>query len=229
MQKQNVITPLNFLRVQSALNRAELARKLGLTQNDIGRMERQNLNCRIDKYETVAKYFCVPVDALLATNLNGVISRLRGRTGASRSLQERVRRRQENCMRIGDKGEAYVHGLEMQKLVHTDYAHAVNGNYAGFEDAHFDILSFAEDGVPIIIEVKTTVGASEDNFFISAPELEKAKACMASGQRYEIHRVHHVDDESRRGRDIIPAAVLLDPNQYEFVPTEYEVRRREAC
>ena len=76
-----------------------------------------------------------------------------------------------------------------EQVIHTAI---VEGDGAGF-----DIASFLPDGSRKYVEVKTTTGPKEADFFISANEVAFAIACLDS---YELCRVFDYDRQSDSGR-----------------------------
>lgn len=99
--------------------------------------------------------------------------------------------------RIGDIGEHYVFEREKARLTKA------NSKFADFVDATpakdprngYDILSYTEDGVPIYIEVKSTLGDLYTPFYITANEKKTAERIRGEGGMYQIHRVYNVGKE----------------------------------
>jgi len=215
------------MRRRFNLTQKQISKKTNLTQNDISRMERGNFSHGMEKFLTLSHFFDIPLEALLYNNIKLVLRTFRAPTKAEHKLSKyytTLRKKQEIT---GIKGEEWVYQLELEKLKETDYRHAVNPNYADDVDAHFDLLSFDEDGTNILIEVKTTTGEADEAFFISADELKKAKECLNNRSRYEVHRVYRINNEKKRGRHIIPADELLS-DDYVFIPVTYMVKKKET-
>jgi hypothetical protein len=84
----------------------------------------------------------------------------------------------------------------------------------------YDVLSYDGAGHPQHIEVKTTRGPSETDFFIS--ENERAFAHQA-GSTYCLYRVHNFDDAEQSG-DIYMLQGDLE-NHFNLTPTDYRARR----
>lgn len=74
--------------------------------------------------------------------------------------------------RIGDIGEQYVFEREKARLqkANSKYADFVDATPAKDPQNGYDILSYTEDGVPIHIEVKSTLGDLYTPFYITANE-----------------------------------------------------------
>ena len=91
------------------------------------------------------------------------------------------------------------------KIVHVA---DVEGDAAGY-----DIRSFAADGQPRYIEVKTTMGGAETGFFLSANELSFASK---NAPHYELHRLSSFDRETSRAEAYVlqgdlAATLVLEP------------------
>lgn len=91
---------------------------------------------------------------------------------------------------LGRAGECFVVEMERAGLVRAGrpdlservrWVSDLDGDGAGY-----DVLSFLEDGSEVYLEVKTTNGAKETPFFISANELEYAALHKT---RYRLYRV----------------------------------------
>jgi hypothetical protein len=87
------------------------------------------------------------------------------------------------------------------------------------DGAGYDIRSFEPDGSTKYIEVKTTTGGSESDFFASANELEFSK--VHSGN-YHLYRVYEYDEKTDCGRFYIQSGFL--ENSFLLVPTNYRLK-----
>ncbi|HEY8420965.1 MAG TPA: DUF3883 domain-containing protein [Thermoclostridium sp.] len=106
---------------------------------------------------------------------------------ATKLTAESIKQLCEKQNDIGFKGEEWVFNQERKKLKGTAFENGINPNYSNDPEAGFDILSFSKNGENLFIEVKTTTGNAEDNFFLSSSEIEKAKECLNNGLKYELH------------------------------------------
>lgn len=99
--------------------------------------------------------------------------------------------------RIGDIGEQYVFEREKARLqkANSKYADSVDATPAKDPQNGYDILSYTEDGVPIHIEVKSTLGDLYTPFYITANEKETAERIKKEGGIYQVHRVYNVGKE----------------------------------
>lgn len=99
--------------------------------------------------------------------------------------------------RIGDIGEHYVFEREKARLAKTNskYADSVDATPAKDPRNGYDILSYTEDGVPIYIEVKSTLGDLYTPFYITANEKETAERIRKEGGIYQVHRVYNIGKE----------------------------------
>ena len=115
--------------------------------------------------------------------------------------------------RIGDIGECYVFECEKSRLkkLNSKYADCVDKTPAEDSRNGYDILSYTEDGIPIHIEVKSTLGGLHTPFYITANEKETSERIRRNGGIYQIHRVYNI------GSNI--SCVVYD-NENEFMYEE---------
>lgn len=99
--------------------------------------------------------------------------------------------------RIGDIGERYVFEREKARLAkaNSKFANLVDATPAKNPQNGYDILSYTEDGVPIYIEVKSTLGDLFTPFYITANEKETAEQIRKEGGIYQVHRVYNIGKE----------------------------------
>lgn len=99
--------------------------------------------------------------------------------------------------KIGDIGERYVFEREKARLqkANSKYADSVDATPAKDPQNGYDILSYTEDGVPIYIEVKSTLGDLYTPFYITANEKETAEHIRKEGGIYQVHRVYNIGKE----------------------------------
>ena len=135
-----------------------------------------------------------------------------------------LREKQQRCDRVGDCGERIVIERERKRLAGTPYELAVNGNASEDLTAGFDVLSFTTEGVPIYIEVKTTVLGKDEDFFISRGELEFAQRCKERGLQYQLHRVYNLNEDTGDCAVVVFTADEL-LRSFELIPVSYKVRR----
>ena len=221
----NVVSVLYYLRVRQGWTKKKLSMLTGLSQNDLVRIERGR-NVRMGKYITLSKYFGLPLSVLLDDNLSATLHTFTAPPIISRSMPERISQRLEKDAETGRKGEEWVYQQEVKKLAGTGLENSVNPNFADDESAHFDILSFLQNGIPLVIEVKSTTGELDEVFYFTADELEKAKDCLRGGNRYEVHRVFYIDNPEKCNRHIISAEELL--SEYDFKPVSYRVTKKKG-
>ena len=89
------------------------------------------------------------------------------------------------------------------------------------DTAGYDIRSFDKNtGTEIHIEVKTTSGPLKTPFFMSAAEVEYAKACP---QRYKIYRIYSYSVEAH---EIKFFAIERPAETLEFTPASFRVRQK---
>jgi transcriptional regulator with XRE-family HTH domain len=200
-----------YMRTMYGASQADIASAVGITANDVCRIEHSNSKVGLNKVKGLADLYKVTVDALVCNDFAAAIAGFASPIVAKRSSVELIRKKRTVTDEIGVKGEDWVTEQERNKLKGTIYENAVNPNFANDLNSHFDIMSFDRyTGEQIIIEVKTTSKKSQENFRISAEELELLKRCLEQGIRYELHRVHHINSPTRRGQDIYTAKEVLE-------------------
>jgi hypothetical protein len=148
----------------------------------------------------------------------------RGESTRSFKASKRGRRPEHEDRALGLAGELLVltrerhelakagHPELAEKVMHTA---AVEGDGAGF-----DIASFFCDGRRKYIEVKTTTGSKESDFFISANEVAFANA---RADNYEICRAFDYDHSSNSGRFYLVQGT--DFHVLDLTPTHFRVGR----
>ena len=221
--KQFLSVP-NYLRHRKNLTIAELSQEIGIPAMSISRIENGNWAIDINPVLKMANYFSVSVDAILHNDFSAVFSTLQVPTSPAHKMYDRYAKIHDVCRHNGISGEDWVYWQECKRLAHTNIRHAVNGNYADDDDAHFDMLSFSETGQPIIIEVKSTNKGPYTGFRMTAAELQTAEDCLKDNIRYEIHRVFHVQDACKIDRYVITAEELF--RDYDITPKQFLVKRK---
>ncbi|MTI53751.1 DUF3883 domain-containing protein [Geosporobacter ferrireducens] len=93
---------------------------------------------------------------------------------------------------IGNLGEKHVYKMEREKLKNTKYYDMVDNTPALDHENGYDILSYEMNGVPIMIEVKTTTGKESDPFFVTDREIKTAEKAWAEGKVYRFYRVSNI-------------------------------------
>lgn len=97
---------------------------------------------------------------------------------------------------LGLLGELLVLRLEKDRLIaagYPDLAEKVRHvSVLENDTAGYDVLSYEENGTKLFIEVKTTRGQADADFFISASELAFARAHRA---QYRLYRLYDYSDE----------------------------------
>ncbi len=121
-------------------------------------------------------------------------------------------------------GEKSVMEFERNRLFNTEPAEKgkqirhvaeTEGDGAGY-----DILSFDPDGTDLYIEVKTTKGNEQSDFYLSANELAFFEAHPA---QFAIYRVCEFDPATRSGKLFILRGE--DISNLSLEPISYRARR----
>lgn len=141
-------------------------------------------------------------------------------------LKDPLLHQQAEHLETGRKGEAWVAGREEKKLAKTQYVGSVSIS-SNAQRSSFDIKSRTLAGDVLYIEVKTTDGAPELPFYMSADEYAFAVHCMKQGVNYELHRVHHVNDDALRGEKVYSAKEIV--NMFEKIPASYVLKQKPAA
>ena len=219
------LTVARYLRHFRGLTMMELADKLRLPYPTVFSLE-HGQGTNLNSLRRVAEYYRVSLDCLARNDMAAAATQLTCPAIRSNRTKKILREKQKRRDAIGDHGERIVIERERKRLAGTPYELAVNGNVS--EDlSAFDVLSFSEDGIPIYIEVKTTVLGKDDDFFISRNELEFARTCKERGLLYQLHRVYALDEVSG---SCSVAVLTADELLRSFVsePATYKVRRAAA-
>jgi hypothetical protein len=102
---------------------------------------------------------------------------------------------------IGLAGELLVLDYERQELLSAGMAELADKvrHVAELEGdgAGYDIESFTSSGTRKYIEVKTTIGDDDNEFFVTANELEFSKQHT---DNFYLYRVYRYDEQNRRGK-----------------------------
>lgn len=121
---------------------------------------------------------------------------------------------------IGDLGEQFIYFQECEKIKkyklpkgkQVEWVSRDKGDGLGY-----DILSYDEAGNEMYIEVKTTLGAENTSFFISANELEKSKQ---EKEKFYLYRVYEFNKKNVVGKYSIRKGSL---EALCLVPMSYRV------
>ena len=88
------------------------------------------------------------------------------------------------------------------------------------DGAGYDILSFDQQGQPNYIEVKTTTGARESDFFVSAAEVAFSER---NAERYRLYRVFRYTEVTDTGECYILEGALT--KGFTLIPMQFRARR----
>ena len=218
---------LLFLRTHAGKTQAQMAKEMGLNLIDISRFERGSPKMTIGKVVVIAHHLGISVDDLVRDNYAAVLPRLSVVPIRDPSVQKRRRNCQLRKIDIGDAGEAFIATRERLKLEGTVYQRGVNEAYADNPCFGFDIFSFTRPGEPLFIEVKATVGALDEPFFLSSCEKDFLHHCLQNNIRYELHRVYNMSDPDNAEVRIYTAQELIE--EFDFEVSCYEVHRRKTA
>ena len=225
MNKTSALSVSRYLRNYRGISMEALAEAIGVSFMTVFNLE-HNGNMKLSNLRKMAAYFHVSLDCLARNDLAAAAAQVF--TPAIRKNRRKALQREKDrkCDENGDRGERIVIEMERTRLVGTPFETAVNGNVSDDVTAGFDVLSFEESGMPVYIEVKTTVGDMDAPFYLSRGELSFLKNCIDSGWEYRLFRLYHLTDQDECEFFVLSAEELL--REYELVPVSYLVRRRAA-
>ena len=220
------LTVARYLRHFRGLTMMELADRLRLPYPTVFSLE-HGQGTNLNSLRRVAEFYRVSLDCLARNNMAAAATQLTCPAIRSNRTKKILREKQQRRDATGDHGERIVIERERKRLAGTPYELAVNGNASEDVAAGFDVLSFTCDGVPIYIEVKTSVLGRDDDFFMSRSELEFAKTCRERGLLYQLHRVYDLD-EATGNCSVTVYSVDELLRCFELIPVNYRVRRAAA-
>ncbi len=193
---------VRYLRVRHGLTLTELSALCDrrIRPNEICKLEHGGLNVQLGKLIVVAEFFGIAIQTIITNDFRSVLCAIpsEGESQHRRKAKQKRRRIQTKKNAAGARGEALVLAMEKRKLKGTGLDALVCGDYADDEVAGFDIFSFTEDGAPLYIEVKSSIGSTDDTFFISTNELEFAAYCAANKLPYKLIHIKAVLDNTKR-------------------------------
>jgi|GEM_PF-2796634 len=218
--KHSCFSAVRLLRTMEGATIKALAEKIGFEYKALHRLEMGH-NCQIERFQILAEYFGVTVDALVKNDFEAIARTRKKPVNQNLTLQNEMKKHNDECSRIGDKGQKLAFKWEIQRLRESGHtlAYLVNPNCADDRKLGFDMLSFTADNKPIFIEVKATKGSLDTPFHMSQAQISKAAECLEDGIEYQVHRIGFVDDIGKRILNIISARELLE--DYCIKPSDY--------
>jgi hypothetical protein len=125
---------------------------------------------------------------------------------------------------LGLLGEKLVLRMERERLAshgRPDLAECVRHvSLIEFDCAGYDILSFELDGRKRFIEVKTTCGGIDADFFMSANELAFSERQAAA---YFLYRLYEFNRELNSAKYFVLTGALAENAQLTLLPTNFRV------
>ena len=203
---------VRYLRKRHGLTLTELSVLCGrrIRPNEICKIEHMNLNVQLGRLMELARFFGISLQTIIDNDFRSIIHILpaEGETQNRKRAKQKRKHIQTRKNIAGERGEALVLAMEIQKLKGSGLDLLVCGDYADDELAGFDVFSFTDTGEPLYIEVKSSIGL-EDNFFISANELDFAAYCAENAISYKLVRIKAVMDSSKRTISLFTAEEVL--------------------
>jgi hypothetical protein len=128
---------------------------------------------------------------------------------------------------LGLLGEQLVLRIEQDRLIRAGRADlAAKVRHVSLlenDTAGYDILSYDDDGKKLFVEVKTTRGAIDSDFFISASELAFARL---HSEQYRLYRLYEYSDELDSASFYVLTGAPEDYEQLCLAPTNFKVSVR---
>jgi hypothetical protein len=125
---------------------------------------------------------------------------------------------------IGKLGEAFVFQKECEKLKNTKYLYMIDERKAQNPSNGYDILSYSEDGKPLHIEVKTTIG-KEDAFQLSEHERVTAEHMYDKGLSYVVYFVKEIMSDQPK---IEMIENITSNSDYSFKTKNWIISKKQA-
>lgn len=173
---------ITALRAYLGISQATLSSAAGITQPDLSEIENLKPYGRIDKYLRLSRYLGIPVDAIVKNDF----TQLPFAFFDNHKPQEYKPAPKDPELLLGRLGEEFVLQREINRLgdIYPALAKLVLPYYKmKGPSPGYDILSFDDQGKPILLEVKTSTG-DNGNFRLTSHELNTAKKLTASGEAY---------------------------------------------
>lgn len=126
--------------------------------------------------------------------------------------------------KIGDIGEKLVLYYEKKRLIQAGYQNLaekiVHTSFVEGDGAGYDVKSFNEDGSERFIEVKTTRGGLNTDFFMSPNELQFS---VQNENNFFLYRVYDLSKKNNASFYIIKGDVN---KEYNKTPTGYRLSKK---
>jgi hypothetical protein len=168
-----------------------------------------------------------------ALTVEGVpAGRARGTANAWKSIRGRrpdYIANQEANQKLGLLGELLVIRMEKERLTDSGLpelaAKVRHVSVLENDTAGYDILSFDDDGNKFFIEVKTTRGSADADFFMSANELAFA---AQHRDHYRLYRLYDYADVTDSAKYFVLKGDVRESEVLRLTPTNYKVSIQAA-
>lgn len=210
---------IHTLRTYLGLSQAKLAKQAGITQPDLSEMESKPPYGYPWKYQRLSNVLGVPVEPILKNDFTAIPESF----FADHPTPQYTPTPTKPDLLLGRQGEEFILRRERDRLAPRWPALAklvipyykMKGSSPGF-----DILSFDDNGQPILLEVKTSLHRS-NSFHFTKHELEKAADFTANGEHYLIVYISSWGTAEQQVHDI-PYETLVQTHQ--IYPWQYICR-----
>jgi len=191
---------IHTLRTYLGLSQSKLAKQAGITQPDLSEMESKPPYGYPWKYQRLSKVLGVPVHALLKNDFTAIPESFFDNHPTPKYEPAPTK----PDLLLGRQGEEFILRREKERLSKCWPAlsklvlpyYKMKGPSPGF-----DILSFDDQGTPILLEVKTSLYRSH-SFYFTKHELDVAENLSSAGEQYFIVYISSWGTENQQVHDI---------------------------
>lgn len=203
---------VRYLRKRRGITLTEMSMMCGrrVRPNEICKVEHGQLNVQLSKLMVIADFFGISIQAIIDNDFCAVLCAIPAESETQHRIRAKLKRRKTRTKKdaAGERGEELVLAMEKRKLKDSGLDTLVCGDFADDETAGFDVFSFTEDGNPLYIEVKSSLGL-DDSFYVSANELNFAAYCAENEIPYQLVRIKGVMDSRKRTITVFSAEDVL--------------------
>ncbi len=218
---------VRFLRTCRGLSQQELTEycKGKIRLIDVGRIEHGDFNMRIGKVCAIPSFLGISLDAVVRNDFSMIGDSIPEETPEMcRSRKKQRQKTQARKDAAGEFGQKLVVEWERERLRGIGMEHLVRAAFADDESAGFDVFSFTEEGIPLFIEVKSSVNG-EDQFFMTENERCFAQYCLENNQTYKLYSIKYVFDRKKRRCHVYTAGEVLS---LPFINYDYIIKERRS-
>lgn len=176
---------IHILRDYLGLSQRELAIQAGISPIELCRMENMDPHGQIEKYQKLANYLGITIQALVANDCRLIPLPF------FENNKHAPYKKASSYTNIanGRAGEEFVLAQEIERVrqFSPSLSKLILPYFKMSKTPGFDILSFNTEGKPIYIEVKTTNYDRKNRVLLTQKEQEKAEILFHEGKTYQVH------------------------------------------